>query len=128
MRGLRCAGCGGPATTIWGEFGNVPLCDSCVSRRRQADLDGKAEGVRAPADFAAWSHEDMSELFWKCLGRYVKEPYERGAALMNMALLWACHDDHGLANSFRNALDWAGVDLFAEQARWSAARKKAAIG
>lgn len=60
----------------------------------------------------------MSELFWVHLGRYIKEPNEHSLSLMYMALLWACHDNGGLANSFRNALKMAKIDLYVELEKW----------
>lgn len=61
----------------------------------------------------------MSELFWINLGKYIKEPNRRSLELMAIAYAWACHDNHGLSNSFKNAMKWAGVDLRKEQRMWA---------
>lgn len=60
----------------------------------------------------------MSELFWIHLGKYVKKPNEESINYMYMAYLWACHDSHGLSNSFKNAMKWAGIDIYTELNRW----------
>ena len=71
-----------------------------------------------------WDHGDMSELFWIHLGRYVKEPNPESLNYMDMAYRWACHDSHGLSNSFSHALKWAGIDLWAEDRKWAAKQKE----
>lgn len=38
---------------------------------------------------------------------------------MAISYAWACHDNHGLSNSFKNAMKWAGVDLRKEQRLWA---------
>lgn len=76
------------------------------------EIEKRAEEIKKASDFVEWKHRDMSELFWICLGRYVKNPQKRDLDLMRMAYLWAVHDNHGLANSFSHAMKWAGVDLY----------------
>lgn len=57
-------------------------------------------------------------------GRYVKEPNPESLNYMDMAFRWACHDSHGLSNSFSHALKWAGIDLWAEDRKWAAKQKE----
>lgn len=45
--------------------------------------------------------------------RWASEFIEKGRALS-----WACHDNHGISNSFYHALKWAGIDLYTEQKKW----------
>lgn len=93
------------------------------SGRRRAELDEKSRNVQKASDFSEWRHGDMSELFWMHLGKYIKEPNEHSISLMFMVFRWACHDNQGLANSFRNALKWAKIDLYTEQEKWIEKRR-----
>lgn len=70
------------------------------------------------ADFKGWKHTDLSDVFWSCLGRYVKSPNAHDLAVLNAAYLWAVHDNHALANSFSHALKWAGIHLPREKKKW----------
>lgn len=111
----KCVDCGEHAYT---RYGGTYLCKDCRKRREQERIIKKSETLISPGDFKTWDSGDMSELFWIHLGRYVKEPNAESIKYMTMAFLWACHDNHGIANSFRNALKWAGIDLFTEQVKW----------
>lgn len=105
-------------------YGNTPLCRECYHKREQTRVLEKSKTVESCSDFKEWDSGDMSELFWIHLGRYVKEPTEEGYRYMRMAFAWACHDNHGIANSFDNALKWAGINLWEEEKRWAAKRKE----
>lgn len=110
-----CEDCGEYTHTC---YGDVHLCEKCYDKREQERIIEQSEGLKETSDFAQWDSGDMSELFWIHLGRYVKEPNAESIKYMTMAFYWACHDNHGIANSFSNALKWAGIDLFAERAKW----------
>ena len=103
-----CEDCGAVTHT---EYGNTFLCPACHKRRTEERLKKAAENVQMSSDFKSWKHEDLSELFWICLGRYVKQPNDKDLATMRRAYLWAVHDNHGLANSMHHALDWAGIKI-----------------
>ena len=87
------------------------------------DIERRGESVHKASDLKEWSHRDLSELFWIHLIKYVKEPNEHSLYMMDRAMDWAAHDDHGLANSFRHALEWCGIDIYTEQEKWEAARQ-----
>lgn len=74
------------------------------------------EKVKQISDFSEWSNKDMSELFWLHASIYAKNPNEHSLRIMDRAWLWACHDNHGLANSFLNAIKWitGGRDFYDE--------------
>lgn len=111
-----CIKCGEPTNTIWGKNGY--LCDNCRRKMDEDRIIEKSKDVMKPSDFKEWESRDMSELFWIHLGKYVKEPNRESLAYMEMAYSWACHDNHGLSNSFRHALKWAGIDLWNEYRKW----------
>ena len=111
----RCADCG-EYTCI--QYGDTYLCSECHDKRNQERVMQKSKTLNEVEDFKSWDSGDMSELFWIHLGKYVKEPNPESFKYMEMAFYWACHDNHGIANSFSNALKWAGIDLFAEQLKW----------
>lgn len=113
---MECIDCGGHANTIVSSIG--PLCEACRKKRRQDRVLEMSEAVKKPADFKNWDSGDMSELFWIHLGRYIKEPNPTSLMFMELAYRWACHDSHGLSNSFKHAMDWAKIDLYAEELRW----------
>ena len=112
---MKCADCRGQTYVTYTSYGSVPLCDDCYELREQARLEESSHNVKEASDFSKWKHSDMSQLFWVHLGKYVKEPNEHSISLMYMAYRWACHDNVGLANSFRNALKWANIDLYKER-------------
>ena len=114
----RCKDCGEYTTTLCSSYGYVELCDQCAHKRDQSRIAQSAQSVKEPCDFESWDSGDMSELFWMHLGKYVKEPNAESCRYMMLAFHWACHDNHGIANSFDNALKWAGIDLFAEHQKW----------
>lgn len=87
------------------------ICRICREKFKQEMIEENLKTVRKAVDFKEWKKADMSDAFWSHLGRYVKRPNQRSLSVMNMAYLWACHDDHGLANSFSHALKWCGIDL-----------------
>lgn len=123
---MECVDCGKYTYSINEKYGYIPLCDDCADKRLQAELDEKSRSIQKASDFSEWRHGDMSELFWMHLGKYVKEPNEHSVTLMLMAFRWTCHDNQGLANSFRNALKWAKIDLYAEQEKWIKKRRNSA--
>ncbi len=112
---MKCADCGAETHT---SYGNIPLCNRCRDERLHARLEEESYAIKEPSDFSEWEHGDMSELFWVHLGKYIKEPNEHSISLMYMAYRWACHDNVGLSNSFRNALKWAKIDLYRELGKW----------
>lgn len=118
-----CADCEKPTYTMWGKY-NTYLCDECYEKRCQKELDKKSKSLTETADFKEWKNSDMSELFWMNLGKYVKEPNERSLEIIYMAYMWACHDNHGLANSFSHALKWAKIDLVKERNKWKNLKKE----
>ena len=113
-----CVDCGKPSYKTFGRFGDQRLCDECYDRRLKLSIIERGKEVTKSADFESWDSGDMSELFWIHLGRYVKEPNQESIECMWLAYLWACHSSHGLSNSFRNAMRWAKIDLYAERDRW----------
>lgn len=117
----RCVDCGSYANTLIKDKGldkYVYLCDKCIKERDQARIIDKSKTIVKCSDFKEWSGHDMSELFWIHLGRYVKEPNPESVTMMEMALRWACHADHGMSNNFYNALKWVGIDLYEEEKKW----------
>lgn len=114
----QCVDCGGYTYTIWGDSNDAYLCWDCHHKRKQAKIIEQSKSLTQCSDFKTWDSGDMSELFWIHLGRYVKEPNPESLKYMDMAYRWACHDSHGLANSFSNALKLAGIDLYAEMDKW----------
>ena len=115
---MICVDCGGHTCTSYGKYNGEALCSECYKKRYQNELDERSQDLIEPSDFSAWKDRDMSELFLMHLGNYVKEPNEHSFSLISMAYRWACHDNHGLANSFSNALKWAKINLRAEEKRW----------
>lgn len=89
-----------------------------MDNTREERVEKAGDSVQKPGDFESWDGGDLSELFWIHLGRYVKEPNKHSLHVMEMAMLWACHDSHALANSFAHALKWAGIDIDVEWDRW----------
>lgn len=71
--------------------------------------------TKEPADFETWRGQDLSELFWLTLGRYVKTPTNEGKELMKRIFYWACHSDHALSNSITHALKWANINLWGDE-------------
>lgn len=117
---MRCADCGGYTCTSYTKYGGAYLCDQCREKRYQSEIEKREVSLEKASDLSSWSKRDMSELFWMHLGRYVKEPNEHSLTMMNLAFRWACHDDHGLSNSFSHALKWANIDLYEEQQKFIA--------
>lgn len=111
-----CADCGGKAYTRFNE-GTLCLCWSCIRERERKEVMRKGEEVKRISDFSAWDMGDMSELFWSHLGIYQKTPNKHSLSIMERAIMWAHHADHGLSNSFENALRWCGIDLYKEVKR-----------
>lgn len=89
-------------------------CFDCAKKKRTDAILARGENIRHASDFKDWSMRDMSELFWQHLGKYIKEPNEDSILLVERAFDWAVHADKALANSFLHALEWAGIDLYAE--------------
>lgn len=116
-----CVDCGGYSYTY---YGCECLCVDCRKRRKQAEVIEKSKSINHCSDFRHWDSDDMSELFWIHLGRYVKEPNSESLHYMELAYRWACHDNHGLSNSFHNALAWAGLDLYDERCKLSRSKKR----
>lgn len=115
---MKCTNCGEETYVTYSSYGSIPLCSSCYEKREHTRLEEKSCDVKEASDFSKWRHCDMSELFWVHLGKYINEPNEHSLSLISMAFRWACHDNGGLANSFRNALKWAKIDLYTEQGKW----------
>lgn len=97
----------------------ISLCNECFDKREKDKLMEKAASVSKCSDFKEWSGRDLSELFWVHLGIYQKDPNPKSYKIIEMAYRWACHADHGLSNSFRHAMKWAGIDILTEYKRWT---------
>lgn len=93
------------------------VCSKCFKEQEALRIQTQLETVERAVDFKPWEKRDMSEAFWMHLGIYVKHPNQKSLQVINAAYLWAVHDDKALANSFHHALQWAKIDLFAEQDR-----------
>lgn len=89
----------------------APVCKECREKKKKERIENDLKGVQRADDFKHWKKEDMSEAFWIHLGKYQKHPNKKSLNIIYRAWLWAVHDDHGLANSFHNALKWCGLDL-----------------
>ena len=113
----NCIDCGNKTNTYYSGIG--PLCKDCYKKRDHEKILKAYENVTKCSDFKDWKGRDLSELFWIHLGKYVKEPNAKSFEVMEMAYRWACHADHGLSNSFRNAMNWAGIDLLTDWKKWS---------
>lgn len=99
-------------TKIDGSF--VNLCPECSKKHHYTTIETNLESVKEPRNFKDWDMGDMSDAFWMHLGKYKNHPNKRSLTIMRLAFLWACHADHGLSSSFHHALDWCGIDLYAE--------------
>ena len=112
----KCVKCGQPTRT----FTDVGyLCKECRELFRQEQVLEKSKTLQKASDFKQWDSGDMSELFWIHLGKYVKTPNRESLYYMELAYRWACHDNHGISNSFYNAMKWAGINLREEERRWA---------
>ena len=112
----RCNWCNKPITLSSIESKNeIFCCFDCYKASKQNKIEIAAKDIEKPVDFKGWSKDDLSEIFWIHLGRYVKRPNKYSLSLMQRAYSWAMHDDHGLSNSFRHALDWAKIDIWKEK-------------
>lgn len=111
-----CKWCGKTITnsSISCKYGIV-CSTTCYDRLRESKLEAEAKVVKEPSSFKEWESQDMSEIFWIHLGKYVKYPNKYSLSLMRNAYCWAMHADHGLSNSFRNALKWANINLWREK-------------
>lgn len=96
---------------------SVTVCGECNDKIERDRIDEKLKDVTEACDFKNWKMRDMSEAFWMHLARYKKCPNRKSLQIMNRALLWAVHADHGLSNSFYHALDWVGLNLHKELKR-----------
>lgn len=118
----KCAVCGTDKHVYFQRFyekeqGNVWRCSNCKTKFDQADIEKRLIKVERACDFKDWESSDMSEAFWIHLGRYQKHPNRYSLSIMLRALMWAYHADHGLSNSFDNALKWCGIDWVKEKNR-----------
>ena len=93
------------------------VCNKCMEKLNQDRIENGLKAVERPSDFVSWSMRDLSEAFWIHLGRYKNHPNKYSLSIINMAFRWACHEDHGLSNSFKHAMDWCEIDLFNELQR-----------
>lgn len=114
----RCDDCKKIKSTCHYLVGGICICDDCYKDREQKRIIEKSHQLKHPSDFKEWKSSDMSELFWIHLGKYIKNPNEESIRYMTMAWHWACHDNHGLANSFDHALKWAGINLLEERRKY----------
>lgn len=94
--------------------GKIFCSGECYDFSRESQIENAAKAIKEPSDFKEWESYDMSEIFWIHLGKYVKHPNKYSLSLMKNAYYWAIHADHGLSNSFYNALKWAKIDLWKE--------------
>lgn len=116
---MNCVYCGGETYTMIfvkddgdPKGGYKPVCTDCAKRIRSEKIEAELKNVHRASDFSSWKKEDMSEAFWMHLIRFQKCPNKHSLSVMKTAFHWACHADHGLSNSFSNALNWCGIDLF----------------
>lgn len=107
-----CNICGAKANTTYMEYGGKIMCDNCYKQVRDNDILKRSQMLQKCSDLQSWSGEDMSQLFWIHLGKYIKEPNEESKAYMRMVYNWACHANHALSNSISNALKWAKIKLY----------------
>lgn len=112
-----CTNCGTTNARSWTSFKSRAVCVECYEKLKKAKILLAGNNIRQASDFKEWESQDMSELFWLHLGIYQKRPNQKSLSIMYSAFLWACHADHGLSNSFNNALKWCKIDLFTEQQR-----------
>jgi len=105
----KCERCGKP---VYVSYNGVYLCEDCLNKQIEENIEKKSKDIKKADDLAGWSSEDVSEMFWINLGKYVKEPNEETKSKLKTAFYWAVHSDHGLSNSFMNALKWAKVDIW----------------
>lgn len=93
---------------------SIPICDACEDRLKKEEISEKLRAVQKTENFSTWSRENISEAFWLHLGIYKKHPNKRSLSIIEMAFHWACHADHGLANSFNHAMKWCELDYVDE--------------
>ena len=117
----KCVICGKETNSVKTDKENNSLKFLCVSceveekkREKRNVIEENLKSVNAASDFKEWKKEDLSEAFWIHLGRYQKMPNRRSLEIMYRAYMWAVHDDHGLSNSFSNALKWCGINILKE--------------
>lgn len=111
----KCENCGTSSATSWTTYDKKHVCMDCYMSLKKQKLLDKSENINQASDFEQWKSSDLSEIFWIMLGEYQKRPNKKALKLMFRAYLWAVHADHGLSNSFAHALDWCGIDLYAEK-------------
>lgn len=95
----------------------ILLCEKCKDKFDRENIQERLTDVKQACDFRDWKSADMSEAFWIHLGEYQKRPNRYSLNIMLRALYWAHHADHGLGNSFENALKWCGIDWVKEKKR-----------
>ena len=110
---MICPKCGNDSYSFVGE-----ICSKCYEEQEKKRIEDALTKINNASDFKTWKLKDLSEAFWTHLGKYQKEPNAESFGIMDMAFRWACHDNHGLANSFSHALKWAKIDLYEESLRW----------
>ena len=110
----KCENCGTSSAT-WTTYDKKHVCMDCYRSLKKQKLLDKSENINQVSDFEQWKSSDLSEIFWIMIGEYQKRPNKKALKLMFRAYLWAVHADHGLSNSFAHALDWCGIDLYAEK-------------
>ena len=110
---MNCQLCGEKTstTTTWrcedGHFRDI--CLACYDKKKAERISLICDCVTEPSDFKGVRKDYLSECFWVHLGIYTKRPNKKSLSIIRLAYAWACHDDHGLSNSFRHAMDWAGI-------------------
>ena len=110
-----CTKCGSTNSGLYHYFSREKnLCNDCYEKEKTERLNIIKDSITQTSDWAVHSKEDMSEIFWRELSLYVKHPNRKSLSLIHTCQLWACHDDHALANSFHNALKWAKVTIYDE--------------
>lgn len=111
----RCDWCRQPITYFSIGHNGKTYCDiDCRNAAKREEIEIAAEGIERASDFKDWSKRDLSEVFWIHLGKYIKNPNQYSLSIIQRAYSWATHDDHGLSNSFKHALDWAKIDIWKE--------------
>ena len=112
-----CEDCGEYTHTC---YGNVHLCENCYEKRERERIIEQSKELKETSDFETWDSGDTSpeENPKEAISFLAARLDAESIKYMTMAFYWACHDNHGIANSFSNALKWAGIDLFAERLKW----------
>lgn len=113
---MICSVCGKTASRIYCDK-DGDKCPDCHERLKNESITNRLEDVKQASDFEEWNSRDLSEAFWIHFIEYQKRPNKHSLAVINRAIAWAAHADHGLSNSFNHAVRWSGLKLYEESKR-----------